>query len=333
MLEKPFGHAADSADALNDLVIGLVGQDAVFRVDHFLATAAVLGMTDLRFGNPVLATLWNREHVDRVLVLWDEALGLAGRAGFYDKAGAVRDVIQSHLLQVLAATIMPRPESGQHVTDARRIALESLRPWPGPEPMARRARWTAGEIGGQAVGDYADDEGVDPARGTETLAQLIWTSDLPDWQGVPLVVRTGKGLGENKRYLELVFNGGAGQQPNMFRLDIMLGSMELHVRAGDPDGQAPVAVTLAGSPLSGHDPANTSTRLYEAAEAEVYARVLHAALDNDQTFSVTTEAAVQSWELVAPALDAFASGEVALEEYPAGTQGPEDWQELPVVRR
>lgn len=333
VLEKPFGHDADSADALNDLVISLVGQENVFRVDHFLATASVMGMTELRFGNPVLDSLWNRDHVDRVTVLWDEALGLAGRAGFYDKTGAVRDVIQSHLLQVLAATIMPQPEEGQHATDAMRVALDSLRPWQGPEPSARRARWTAGTIGGRPVGDYADDEGVDPKRGTETLGQLIWTSDLPAWQGVPLVVRTGKGLGANKRYVELVFAGDDAQQTNVLRLDIMLGSMELALQTSDPDLGVPVGLSLMGTPLPDHDPSNTSTKLYEGAEAAIYARVLHAALDNDQTLSVTTEAAVQSWRLVATALDAFAADDVPLEEYPAGSQGPQEWDDLPLTSR
>ena len=125
-VEKPFGQDAASARELNALLLEVVDEEQIFRVDHFLAAPAVLGMPTLRFGNRLLAESWQREQLAEVNIVWDEALGLTGRAGCYDTAGALRDMIQSHLLQVLAATIMPTPAGPEGRPAAMRAALESL---------------------------------------------------------------------------------------------------------------------------------------------------------------------------------------------------------------
>ncbi len=340
VLEKPFGEDAESAAELNELVTGLVGPDHVFRVDHFLATPAVQSMRALRFANRTIDAVWNARHVAELSVVWDEALDLAGRADFYDDTGALRDMIQSHLLHVLAAAIMPPEADGDG--DPLEAALTSLRLAEG-DGAVRRARWTAGEIDGEPVEAYADHDGVDPGRRTETLAQVVLTSDLPQWRGVPLRLRSGKGLGEDRRLLEVSFAGaesgahGLRELPHTgrLRIDILTGAVEWALTSANPNdvGQAEPFL-LRGSFYSPAVPGQPDHQasledLIEAADAEVYARVLQAALDGDESLSVSAANAVQCWRLVAPALAAFAADEVPLEEYPAGSRGPDGWDEFP----
>ena len=340
VLEKPFGEDADSAAELNELVTGLVGADQVFRVDHFLATPAVQSMRALRFANRTIDAVWNSEHVAELSVVWDEALDLAGRADFYDGTGALRDMIQSHLLHVLATAIMPPEADGGSAP--LEVALASLSLAEG-DGAARRARWTAGEIDGEPVAAYADHEGVDPDRRTETLAQLVLTSDLPQWQGVPLRLRSGKGLGEDRRLLEVAFRNaepgahGLREQPgsDRLRIDILTGAVEWALTSANPNDVAeaepfPLRGSLYTPVVPGQPDHQASLDdVIEAADAEVYARVLQAVLDGDQSLSVTAANAVQCWRLVAPALAAFAADEVPLEEYPAGSQGADGWHEFP----
>lgn len=340
VLEKPFGEDAESAAELNELVTGLVGPDGVFRVDHFLAASAVRSMRALRFANRTIEAVWDGRHVAELSVVWDEALDLAGRADFYDDTGALRDMIQSHLLHVLAAAIMPPEVAGDG--DPLEAALASLRVAEG-DGAVRRARWTAGEIDGEPVEAYADQEGVEPGRRTETLAQVVLTSDLPQWQGVPLRLRSGKGLGEDRRLLEVSFadaeSGAHGlRRPpdaDRLRIDILTGAVELALTSANPNdvGEAEPFL-LRGSfypPAVPGQPEHQASLddVIAAADAEVYARVLQAALDGDESLSVTAANAVQCWRLVAPALAAFAADEVPLEEYPAGSQGPDGWDEFP----
>lgn len=340
VLEKPFGEDADSAAELNELVTGLVGEDQVFRVDHFLATPAVQSMRALRFANRSLEAIWSNRHVAELSVVWDEALGLAGRADFYDNTGALRDMIQSHLLHVLAAAIMPADPGPD--ADPVESALTSLRLAHGPG-AARRARWTAGQINGEPVKAYADHDGVDPERSTETLAQIVLTSDLPDWQGVPLRLRSGKGLAADRRLLELRFRPARSSAHGLrepvdaewLRIDILTGAVEWSLTSANPNDRGEVEpLLLRGGfytpalPGESGQPA-TADDLVAAADAAVYARVLQAAMDGDESLSVTAADAVQCWRLVAPALAGFATGEVPLEEYPAGGWGPAGWDELP----
>ena len=339
VLEKPFGTDTRSARELNRRLADLVDESQIFRVDHFLASPAVLSMDALRFGNRVTAALWNAEHISSVNVVWDEAVGLAGRAGFYDKTGAMEDMIQSHLLQVLAATIMERPTDAAGKPDSLAAALDSLQLVDGPQ-AARRARWTAGEIAGEQAIGYADEEGVDPELETETLAQVVMSSSLPDWHGVPLLMRSGKGQGRNRRYIDVIFKPVAelpgtvsGEvAANRLRIQILTGMVSVHLMTADPNSPTEFeSVRLSGGSYqpAGTDPDDDPAEVIEAAEAAVYARVLEAALDADDALAVSAAAAERCWQLVAPVARAYETGEAPLEEYPAGTMGPAGWVQIP----
>ena len=174
-LEKPFGTDHASAVEFNALLHRVVAEEDVFRIDHFLGVATVFNLVGLRFANRLLAPIWSAEHIERVEIVYDEDLALEGRAGYYDGAGALRDMLQSHLLQMLSMFAMESIATldAQELRDQKVQVLRATRVWGGsPKRSSRRARYTAGSIGRRVVPDYATEDGVDPRRGTETLAQV-----------------------------------------------------------------------------------------------------------------------------------------------------------------
>ena len=178
VVEKPFGTDLDDAKALNALIARSFDERDVFRIDHFVAKQTVLDVLGLRFANRIFEPVWNGNHISRVDITWYESLGLEGRANYYDRAGALRDMIQNHLLQMLALVAMepPRSITEQDLRDRKVEALRAVVP-PKPEDMAkatRRARYTAGTVGGKELPAYAEAEGVDPARNTETYAEVTF---------------------------------------------------------------------------------------------------------------------------------------------------------------
>jgi glucose-6-phosphate 1-dehydrogenase len=197
VLEKPFGTDAASAAALNDLLAPLVPEDQVYRVDHYLGMATVLNIVGLRFANRMLESVLNAEHVQSVDIVFDESLALEGRAGYYDRAGALVDMIQSHSLQVLALLAMEAPSTlkARDVRDGKALVLRATRVWDDdPATWSRRARYTAGQIDGRRLPSYVEEDGVDPGRKTETFAEVVLAVNTWRWAGVPFRVRAGKAL-------------------------------------------------------------------------------------------------------------------------------------------
>jgi glucose-6-phosphate 1-dehydrogenase len=296
-VEKPFGADLDSAVALNRLLAQVSGGDeaAVTRVDHFLGMPVVAGLLDLRAPDGELGEGWHGGQIAEVHVVWQETLGLEGRADFYDRTGAVRDVLQNHLLQVLLLlTLEPPPTADEAALHAAKLALLRALRLASPPDLAgctRRARYTAGTLAaGGSVPDYAAEDGVDPARGTETHAELVFEIDTPRWARTRFVLRTGKAVGTSRKVVAVHFRD-AGRDP----LEI---SLEPSARGPQPGaGQAPGELTA-------------------------YCRVLVDVLSGGSTTSVSAAEAEQAWRVVDPALAAWAAGTVPLLEYPAGSAGP-----------
>ncbi|NLG54702.1 MAG: glucose-6-phosphate dehydrogenase, partial [Rhodococcus sp.] len=166
-LEKPFGSDADSAQKLNEMLLGLVPESRIFRVDHFLGESTFLSILGTRLANRVFTPIWNAEHVESVDIIWDETLTLEDRARYYDHAGALEDMIQSHLLQVLSLVALEAPATlnSQDLRSAQAAALRATRIWrDDPKVASQRARYTAGTIGSRKVVSYVDEPGVDPTR-------------------------------------------------------------------------------------------------------------------------------------------------------------------------
>jgi len=319
VVEKPFGRDLADARQLNLFIRDVLPEDAVFRVDHFLAKQTVLNLLGLRFANRIFEPVWNALHIERVDVVWDETLGLEGRAGYYDTAGALRDMLQNHLLQLLCLIAMEPPTSlhERDLRDRKVALLRSVRS-PVEEDVARasrRARYTAGRIGGRELPDYVDEPGVDPARDTETYAEMAFFVDNWRWSGVPFRLRSGKALGRDRREVvvhfkqvpHLPFAGGA--EPDVLRLTL------------DPDSIA-IAINLNGA----GDPFDLEREELAvdlvSQELPPYSLLLLEVLEGDPTLSIRGDEAEECWRIVEPVLAAWANGVVPLEDYAAGSSGP-----------
>ena len=201
VMEKPFGSNEESARELNRTLIRLVPERNIHRVDHFLGKGTVFNILGLRFANRLLEPLFTAEHVEKIEIFYDEDLALEGRAGYYDRAGALRDMIQSHLLQILGLLTMNAPATlyERDVRDHLGSVLRATALAGTPEDSTRRARYTAGTSQGRQVPDYAAEAGVSPEAKTETLAEITLHINNSRWAGVPFIMRAGKALGKVRK--------------------------------------------------------------------------------------------------------------------------------------
>jgi glucose-6-phosphate 1-dehydrogenase len=328
-VEKPFGNDAESAAALNAQLRAILPEERIHRVDHFLGHRATLAMLALRFDNRLFEPSWNGDAVERVEIVYDEQLGLEGRAGYYDTAGALKDMLQSHLLQVLSvvATEPPAGVDAVELRDATAAALRATRVWehgpvfPNTDAPSRRARYTAGDIGDRHLPSYTDEEGVEADRNTETLAEIALEVRTARWAGVPFVLRSGKAIGTPRDEISLAVrpvrhrpDGQTGEgEPERIVIGFKPPRLRLQLTAG------------GGSMPFGLEPEDVSGSLPKSAVTE-YGEVVRGVLGNDPTLSVRGDVAEQCWRIVQPILDAWAKGEVPLDEYPAGSAGPDSWQ-------
>ncbi|WP_104175407.1 glucose-6-phosphate dehydrogenase [Arthrobacter sp. Y81] len=322
VMEKPFGSSEDSARHLNETLAALVPEDHIHRVDHFLGKATVLNILGLRFANTFLEPVWNRDYIEKVEVIFDEDLALEGRARYYDAAGALRDMIQSHLLQIMALMAIEPPASVDE-RDLRDAVATLLRASSIKAPYrssTRRARYTAGSIDGRKVPDYAKEKGVDASRNTETLAEVQVDIDNWRWQGVPFILRSGKALGAKRKEAVVTFKpvphlprGFTGvDSPNQLRIGFGPDTLQFDVDVNGPGNVLSLDRTTLNAELS-------------ASELLPYGEVLEGVLTGDPLLSVRADTAEDCWRIVEPVIKAWSRGSVPLEEYAAGTSGPENW--------
>jgi glucose-6-phosphate 1-dehydrogenase len=293
-IEKPFGDDLESARELNALVAE-TGIDA-YRVDHVLGMETVANLLALRHRNPVLERLWNGGNVEQVEIRWEETLALEGRAGFYDRAGALKDVLQNHMLQLLAVVGMDLPADDDDLHERKVDVLRSARVVGG----SRRARYTAGTLAdGRAVPAYADEKGVDPSRCTETFVETVLELDDARWRDTRFIFRAGKALARQRKLVLLrLRNGGELELGIDGPTDIVL-----RLRGA---GSAPVELVAPG----GHE------------SLPAYAHVLLDVLAGTSALSVGGNEAEEAWRIVTPIGAAWKAGEVSLQGYPAGSGGP-----------
>jgi glucose-6-phosphate 1-dehydrogenase len=331
-LEKPFGDDESSAAGLNALLAraaGAAGEQAVFRVDHALGMATVQNLLGLRLADGLLQRVWNSRHIEQIDVLWEETLALEGRAGYYDGTGALKDVVQNHMLQLLTLAAMEPPtEPGERaLRNAKVAALRSVRRLSAGDvaTRTRRARYTAGRLAGtggasdREVPDYADEDGVDPGRSTETFAEIVLELDSPRWSGTRFRLRAGKALAQRRKGLLVHFRSSpspslGGQAPG-FGDELWIGI----------DGPDDVSLQLTGRAADGSPPELVPVTLTGAAPPSPlppYSRVLLDVLAGDSSLSVRGDEAEAAWGVLDPVVRGWAAGEPPLLDYPAGSGGP-----------
>lgn len=329
-MEKPFGQDEASARALNDKLLTLVPENQIFRVDHFLGRSTLLNLLGVRLANRIWEPVWSAEHIQEVLIRFDESVALEGRARYYDRAGAMIDMIQSHLLQVLALLAMDPPATlgERDLRDAKAEVLRATHVM-GDDParFSRRAQYTAGtqhlaDGGTRELPSYRDEDGVDVSRQTETLAEVVFEVSSARWAGVPFTLRSGKGLDRKRSEIVVTFKpvrhvppGLNGTPADGGRLTFSLGPDEMHLRLHVTGGDDPFA--LRDEELVAQ---------LGVGQQRSYEEVLDELLDGDVALSVRADEAEQCWRIIQPVRDAWARGETPLDEYPAGSTGPASWQ-------
>lgn len=317
-VEKPFGTDLASAQHLNEILHTQMPQPTVFRVDHFLSNDLVHQVLALRFLNRVFEPTWNAVHVDRIDISWMEDLTLEGRASYYDRAGAMKDMVQNHLMEVMSLVLMEQP-SRMDAASFRGTRVEALRSVATPDAAAVgrsvRARYTAGTIGDRQVPDYVAEPGVDASRATETYASVTLEADNARWAGVPITLRSGKSMPANQAEVCVHFkplpgylvDQWQGVQPNVLRLGLMEPYVRLGTTLADSGRSAEARELELSSATSGRTP---------------YANLILEMLRNDPRLFIRSDEAEEAWRIVDPIAEAWAAGTVPLQEYAAGTPPP-----------
>jgi glucose-6-phosphate 1-dehydrogenase len=321
VLEKPFGEDLDSARALNRLLAEFVDERHVFRVDHFLAMTTVQNVLGTRLANRVLEPIWNSAHIDEIEIIWEESLALEGRAGYYDHVGALKDMVQNHLLQLLCLVAMEPPISlGERDLRDRKVdVLRSVRPLEDDDVATdtRRARYRAGRVGDRDVPAYVEEDGVTPENGTETFAEVALELDSWRWSGTSFRLRTGKAMAEDRKELvvhfrpapHLLFRHSQGPAANRLRFGLEPEGLTLELTGTGP------SVALGLVPL-------TLSAEMEPPELPAYGRILLDVLSGNSALSIRADEAEESWRVVTPVLEGWSRNLAPLEEYDAGSNGP-----------
>ncbi|MEJ7844051.1 MAG: glucose-6-phosphate dehydrogenase [Acidimicrobiales bacterium] len=322
IMEKPFGTDLASARALNAQVHEVFGESQVFRIDHFLGKEAALNILAFRFANGLFEPIWNRGHIDHVQIDVPENIGLEMRAGFYEATGAYRDMVVTHLLQVLAIMAMEPPTAldPRSIGEERNKVFRSLRPIV-PTDVVR----------GQYVG-YRDEPGVDPDSDTETFVALRCEIDNWRWSGVPFYLRTGKRLSEGARIISIAFR----EPPkSMFPTGSGVGAHGPDHLTFDLADAAKLSLSFYGKrPGTGMrlDKLSLQFALGETGKAsdllEAYERLIHDAMTGDHTLFTTADDIERLWEASAPLLAA----PPPLRPYEPGSWGPNAIHQLVAPR-
>jgi len=325
VIEKPFGHDLKSAKELNEIVNDVFPEESVFRIDHYLGKETVQNILALRFANQLFEPIWNANFVDHVQITMAEDIGLGGRAGYYDGIGAARDVIQNHLLQLLAFTAMEEPLSFEpRALRAEKIkVLSATQPLKPLDKTTARGQYAGGWQGGTKVPGLLDEGGFAKDSKTETYAAVTLEVQNRRWAGVPFYLRTGKRLGRRVTEIAVVFKR-APHLPFDSTSTEELGQNALVIRVQPDEG-----ITLRfGSKVPGTTMEVRDVTMdfgyghaFTESSPEAYERlILDVLLGEPSLFPVNEEVEI-SWEILDPILDQWAK-QGSPEQYPPGTWGP-----------
>jgi glucose-6-phosphate 1-dehydrogenase len=334
VVEKPFGRDLQSSRELDAELHRHFREHQIYRIDHYLAKETVQNILALRFTNTIFEPIWNRRYVDHVQITVAEDLGVEHRGTFYEQSGALRDIVQNHLLQVLALTAMEAPASfdANAIRDEKVKALRSVRPLQ-PSEFAHhvvRGQYTRGEIGGVDVPGYREEEGVSPESNVETYLAIEFDVDNWRWAGVPFYVRTGKRLPHRVTEVALRYKPVPFLPlPPTAVHSVEPNTMVLHIQP-DEGITLEFAAKVPGATfrVRGVELDFRYRHAFAEKAPEAYERVLGDAFLGDATLFIRGDEVDQAWQIVQPLIEAFEAGSVPLYFYPAGTWGPKEADDL-----
>jgi glucose-6-phosphate 1-dehydrogenase len=334
VIEKPFGTSLAEARELNKQVLSVFSEHQVFRIDHYLGKETVQNMLAFRFANGMFEPLWNRNYIAHVQITAAEDIGIGGRAGYYDRAGALRDLVQNHMLQLLTLLCMEPPVTfhADAVRDEKVKVLHAIRT-PQPEEIAQlavRAQYSAGVVGGEPVVGYLEEPGVPPDSRTETYAALRLEVDNWRWAGVPFYLRTGKRLARKVTEIAVTLRpvphlafeqeGSLGVRPNQLVMTMQPNEgVSLSLGAKIPGTRMRIRSVnmefLYGTAFLSQSP-------------EAYERLILDAMRGEATLFTRNDEAEAQWRICDPIVSEWATSPEPLPQYPAGSQGPVEANEL-----
>ena len=335
VFEKPFGHDQDSARALNQSLLKTLEESQIYRIDHFLGKETVQNILAFRFANALFEPIWDRRYIDHVQITVAEQLGVEHRGEYYDQAGALRDMIQNHLMQILSLISMEPPIAftADEIRARKVDVLRAIRPIPADNlhRYAARGQYGPGWLEGERVPGYRDEPDVDPASGTETFAALKLFIDNWRWQDVPFYMRTGKRMAESVSKAIIQFRPVPHQafpasasidwQPNRLEIDIQPDEgISLRFLAKQP------GVTLRLSPK---DMNFRYAEAFKTETPEAYETLLLDVMQGDATLFMRADQVECAWSVVDPVLEVWNSVEAPdFPDYPSGSWGPESAEAL-----
>jgi glucose-6-phosphate 1-dehydrogenase len=306
LVEKPFGYDLISAENLIAETGNVFGEDQIFRIDHYLAKETVQNILTFRFQNPIFESLWNNEHIQSIEISASEQIGIEGRAQFYEPVGALRDLIQSHLLQILAIVTMDQPDilDSDHLHASRQALLDSVIAVPADRVVDQAVR-------GQYEGYREEVANADST--TETFAGIHISINSDRWRNVPITIWTGKALDQKKTAVAMAFKGH-GEQPNMLRFRIQPNEgIELDLLAKKPGFET--ELQTASMDFS------YKQNFASVDHPNAYERVLVDAVRGDHTLFATGGEVLTAWRIVQPVLDEWRKNSSDLKDYPKGSAG------------
>lgn len=329
MIEKPFGRDLKSAQDLNEKLSKAFEEDEIFRIDHYLGKPMVQNLEALEFANPVLQSLWNNRYIANVQITASETVGVEERASYYEKAGAIRDMVQNHMMQLLMMTAMHQPKqmSTNDTRTVKRKVMDSLRPVQKDTVGIHvvRGQYGPGEIKGKPVVGYLEEPGVNASSTNDTfVAARLWI-DSSFWDGVPFYIRTGKRMKEKSTRIVIEFknptknvytNENQFAEPNLLVIKVSPNegvSMQLNSKNLTNGNLEPIIVDFSASTKD---------------IPEAYELLIFDALRGDSTFFAHWDEVELSWKWVQPVLEAFEENALPLHLYQAGSMGPQAASQL-----
>jgi glucose-6-phosphate 1-dehydrogenase len=333
IIEKPFGHDLTSAQELNSKITQVFKEEEIFRIDHYLGKEMVQNIEVIRFANAFFEPVWNNRYISNIQLTSSETVGVEGRGDYYDQIGALRDMVQNHMLQMVTMMAMEPPSrlKAEAIRDEKVKVLRSIRRFETLEEITNnviRGQYLSGEVKGQAVKGYLEEEHIDAHSKTETFVAAKILIDNFRWSGVPFYIRTGKRLPQKateiivefKNLPNLYFNKEGALEPNLLVIRVHPEEgihLKLNAKKPGTDGKIlPISMDFCHTFTDGiHSP-------------EAYERLIKDALEGDSTYFTRWDEVSIAWKIVDPIIQAWSETDIPLYPYDAGQWGPEQAKQM-----